>query len=88
MEQEYVFQGRIAVCGPRKVHGAIQHGISAVLVSTDKDQPLLSNSPDWENIQCEIIIRPIKNLGVAKIKNMRLDQAAQALSNESQWIKK
>lgn len=84
MEQEYVFQGRIAICEPRKKGGMVQHGISGVMLAME-GQPLLSTAKDWENIQCEIIIRPIKRLGVAKIKNMRLDSAAMALSDDSDW---
>jgi len=88
--QEFVYQGRIAICEPRKVGGGklIQHAISGVLIGVDPKQPLLSEETDWENIQCEIIIRPIKRLGVAKIKCMRLDSAAMALSIDSQWEKK
>lgn len=85
--EEFVYQGRIAICSPRKVNGSIQHGISAVLVSLDAKQPLMSTKDNWENIQCEIIIRPIKRLGTMKIKNARLDHAAMALGDESQWEK-
>ena len=86
MEQEFVFQGRIAICEPRKKGGFVQHGISAVMIAP-AGQPHLSDAKDWENIQCEIIIRPIARLGVAKTKSMRLDHAALALSNESAWEK-
>jgi hypothetical protein len=85
---EFVYQGRIAICSPRKIKGMIQHGISAVMISPNPKQPLLSTADNWENIQCEIIIRPIKRLGTMKIKNARLDHAAQALGDESQWEKK
>lgn len=84
MEEEYVFQGRIAITSPRKKGDFIQHGISAVMLAP-KGQPILSNAKDWENIQCEIIIRPIKRLGVMKLKNTRLDHAASALGDESAW---
>ena len=85
---EFVYQGRIAICSPRKIKGMVQHAISGVLISPDPKQTILSNAEDWENIQCEIIIRPIKSLGVAKIKNMRLDSAAMALGDDRQWEKK
>ena len=84
MEEEYIFQGRIAVCEPRDKDIFNQNSISGVLISL-KGQPLLSESKDWENVQCEIVIRPIKRLGTAKIKNMRLDQACLALSDDKQW---
>jgi hypothetical protein len=84
--EEYKYQGRIAICSPRPLDDFNQHGISAVLIA-DGRQPLLSNSKEWENIQCEIIIRPIRRLGEFKIPNARLDHVAQALGDESQWIK-
>lgn len=86
--QEFVYQGRIAICAPRKKGEHIQHAISGVLIGVDPKQPLLSDATDWENIQCEIIIRPIKSFGIAKIRDMRLDHAAMALGDEKQWITK
>jgi len=82
--EEYTFQARIAVCGTRKKFGMNQNTIGGVLLSP-KGAPLITKSDDWENIQCEIIIRPIKRLGTAKIKNMRVDMATMALGNESNW---
>lgn len=85
--EEFIYQGRIAICKPNKVAKGtfIQHGFAGVLVALS-GQELISNSDEWENIQCEIIIRPIKRLGVAKIKGMRLDQAAMSLSNDNDWV--
>lgn len=88
MEEEYVYQGRMAVCGPRKVGDGQfnQHAIGAVLIA-HSGQPLISDSGDWENIQCEIIIRPIKKLGKSKVKGMRVDQATLYLSQDENWTK-
>lgn len=82
---EFKYQARIAICAPRKVKGYKQHAMSAVMIVMDKNQPDITDIGNWENIQCEIIIRPIMSLGEAKIKNMRLDHAALALSDDSQW---
>lgn len=82
--KEYIYQGRIAICAPRESGGFKQHAISAVIIA-HPGQSILSESEDWENIQCEIIIRPIKKIGVANIKGMRLDHAALALSKDDQW---
>ena len=87
LPEEYIYQGRIGICGPRDAGTFNQHGISAVLIAK-KGQPLLSDSDDWENIQCEIIIRPIKKIGNAKIKNLRLDHVATILGDDKQWTKK
>lgn len=84
MPEEYVYQGRIAISGARDAGQFNQNSMSGVLVSP-KGQPEISELDDWECIQCEVIIRPIKRLGKAKIKNMRLDQAAGCLGDESQW---
>jgi hypothetical protein len=84
--EEFVFQGRIAICQPRKKGNMVQHGFSGVMLAP-AGQPHLSDAPDWENIQCEIIIRPIARLGVMKIKNTKLDHAALALADESAWEK-
>jgi hypothetical protein len=84
LTEEYIYQGRIGICGPREAGEFNQHGIAAVMIAK-KGQPLLSDHGNWENIQCEIIIRPIKRLGEAKIPGLRLDHVAQALGDDSQW---
>ena len=82
---DFIYQGRIAICSPRDIgDGFKQHGISAVLIAPE-GQPLLCDSGDWENIQCEIIIRPLKKLGKLKIKNARMDHAALQLGNDKAW---
>ena len=85
LEEEYIYQGRIGICGPREAGQFNQHGISAVLIA-HKGQPLLSDSGDWENIQCEIIIRPIKRIGNAKMTGLRLDHVATILGDDKQWV--
>jgi len=83
--EEFIYQGRIAICEPREAGKHFKsHGISAVLVSHE-GQPNLSDSRDWENIQCEIIIRPLKRLGTLKNRNLRMDQAALYLSDDNAW---
>lgn len=82
--KEYVYQGRIAISAPREAGPYKQHAISAVLIA-NSGQPVLSECEQWENIQCEIIIRPIKKIGVSKMNNLRLDQAAMALGKDDQW---
>lgn len=84
MEEEYVYQGRIAVCAPDEAGPFNQHKLSAVLIA-HKGQPVITESLEWEGIQCEIIIRPIKRLGNPKIKGMRLDQVALTLGKSDQW---
>ena len=84
MEEEYIYQGRIAICEPTKVSPYHQYRMSAVLICPE-GQPKICESGDYENIQCEIIIRPLKRLGKSKIKGMRLDQAALALGDDNQW---
>ncbi len=87
LKEEYVYQGRIGICSPRDVaNGKFkQHGISAVLIA-DANQPLLSDNSEWENIQCEIIIRPIKRLGEAKMKGLRLDHISTMLGDDKEWV--
>jgi hypothetical protein len=84
--KEYVYQSRIAICEPRTVGEFNQFGFAGVLICP-KGQSNISESDDWENIQCEITIRPIKSLGVAKLKNMRLDQVALTLGDDKSWVK-
>lgn len=84
MEEEFVFQGRIAICEPVEMEPYHQYRIAGALICPD-GQPQLSESANWENIQCEIIIRPLKRLGTMKIKNARLDHAALALGTDKEW---
>ena len=84
--EEYIYQGRIAICAPDDSGPFKQHKLSGVLIAL-QDQPIISESLDWEGIQCEIIIRPIKRLGNPVIKGMRLDQVALTLGSDDQWKK-
>ena len=84
LKEEYIYQGRIGVCSPREAGPFNQHGIAAVLIA-HKDQPLITENGNWENIQCEIIIRPIKRLGEAKMKGLRLDHVATTLGDDHRW---
>jgi len=87
LTEEYIYQGRIAICSPSEVGGKYhQYRLSGVLICPD-GQPKISESMDWEGIQCEVIIRPIKRMGNPKIKGQRLDTVAQCLSMEDEWIK-
>ena len=89
-EEKYVFQGRIAICAPERIemgeHGEAQrYRFDGVMLCPD-GQPPLSQTGEWENIQCEIIIKPLKRLGTAvTMKASRLDQAMQMLSEDGAW---
>ena len=85
-QEEYIYQGRIALDGPADVQGMTRHKLGAVIIA-HPDQPIITDTEGWEGIQCEIIIRPLKRLGHAKHASMRLDHAAMALGDNNQWIK-
>jgi len=84
--EEYVFQARIAVTGARDSGPYNQFAFGGSLLA-HKDQPLLTETGQWENIQCEIIIRPLKRIGESKHSNIRLDHAATSVGDDSQWVK-
>lgn len=87
-EVETVYQARIATCGASEVGNGKynQFRFAGALISPVGQTPL-STCGDWEGIICEVIVRPIKRMGYAKIPHMRLDQVAQTLGDLSQWKK-
>jgi len=85
--EEYIYQGRIAICSPDTKGEFHQYRLSGLLICP-KGQPQITDAGDWENIQCEVIIRPLLRHGVAKIKGTKLDIAAQMLGDLKNWIKR
>jgi hypothetical protein len=87
-ETETHYQARIAICEPAVVGDGKFHQFRfAGALVCPTGQPLLCDTKDWENIQCEISVRPIKRLGTAKHKNMHLGQVVTSLGDLHQWIK-
>jgi hypothetical protein len=83
---EFTYQGRIVISKSKADRGFKKNLMAGVLLSME-GQPDMVDTDEWENVQCEIIIRPIKSLGIAKTKGLRVDQAIQAVSDDSQWLK-
>jgi hypothetical protein len=82
--EEYIYQGRIAICKPDEVGPYNKHKLSGVILAP-AGQEIISDSGDWEGIQCEIIIRPLLRFGNPKQKGLRLDQVALTLGTDKQW---
>lgn len=85
--QGYVFQARLALDGGQAVGDAFTKIKVAGVLVAHQGQPLIVDTDDWDGIQCEVIIRPIKRLGTSKIKGMRMDMAAQQLAKDDAWVK-
>ena len=86
MKTEYRFQARLAITGPRDTFGLDQFVIAGPIIG-HPNQSSLTESEDWEMIECDIIIIPkkIHRKINPTYKNARLDQVALMVSNDKDW---
>lgn len=82
---EYHYQARIGMCGARKKGDVDVFAVVGAFAAHEKQEPLPSGD-EWENWQCEIIIRPIKKIGTAKMKGCRADSVLTQLGDDNFWI--
>ena len=87
-KEEYIFQARVAIDSAQDIGNGLNRFKIAGALICPAGQPDISETDQWEGIQCEVIIRPIKRMGTNKIKNIRMDHAAMALGDDRQWTKK